>query len=590
MSGSPIPAAAPATPPPATPRTGGIRHALVQCLEAAGGAGIALPTATPSASVISQLLDSGRIDEETFLAQLATRVGLGYVANPLPDSADAPEMKRLLPPRVALKHRLLPLKIQEDEGEPGTRKLVIAAYDPFDLIAHQAVAREVDAPVRWEIAPRKRLLNAMRDFYGVGADTFEEILKGRSVDDADLEQRDEANVIDADDEEASVVKFVNTVIREALEQHATDIHVEPMEDKLRMRYRIDGRLREVPVPENIKALQQSVIARLKVMAKLDIAERRLPQDGRINLQIGGQFIDVRVATIPSVEGESVSLRLLGQEKFNLDRLRIEPDLRSELEILLKKPNGIILVTGPTGSGKSTTLYTFLSQLNTEHRRIVTIEDPVENKLPGVVQIAVRPEINLTFATGLRSILRGDPNVVMVGEMRDLETAEIAIRAALTGHLVFSTLHTNDAIGGITRLVDMGVEPFLVASSVRAFIAQRLVRVLCAECKEVEPDAQAKLLELKYHGPLSTPVYRAREGGCEACRATGYKGRMSIYELVRLTPAMGELITHKASGQQLLQQALKDGYRPMREYGVRKILAGLTTIEEVISVTVAESEQ
>ena len=564
-----------------------IRQALVQSLEAAGVAGVPLPAATPGTSVIGQLLDLGGLDEEAFLAQLAARIGLGYVASPLPDSADAPEMKRLLPPRVALKHRLLPLKIEE---EAGAKKLIVAGYDPFDLIGRQAVAREVDAPVRWQIAPRKRLLNAMRDFYGVGADTFEEILRGRDVDGADLEQRDEANIIDADDEEASVVKFVNTVIREALEQHATDIHVEPMEDKLRMRYRIDGRLREVPVPENIKALQQSVIARLKVMAKLDIAERRLPQDGRINLQVGGQSIDVRVATIPSVEGESVSLRLLGQEKFNLDRLRMEADLRGEVELLLKKPNGILLVTGPTGSGKSTTLYTFLSQLNTEHRRIVTIEDPVENKLPGVVQIAVRPEIDLTFATGLRSILRGDPNVVMVGEMRDLETAEIAIRAALTGHLVFSTLHTNDAIGGIMRLVDMGVEPFLVASSVRAFIAQRLVRVLCPECREPEPDAAAKLAELGYSGPLRSQVYRARENGCEACRSTGYKGRMALYELVRLTPAMGELITHKASSQQLLQQAYRDGYRPMREYGVRKVLAGNTTIEEVISVTVGEAEQ
>ncbi|SKA86450.1 general secretion pathway protein E [Prosthecobacter debontii] len=565
-----------------------IRQALVQCMEVSGGSGIPLPVATPSSSVINQLLDMGALDEDAFLSQLAARVGLGYVNIPVPDSADAPEMKRLLPPRIALKHRLLPLKIEEEEGQ--AKKLIVAAYDPFDLIGRQAVAREVDAPVRWQISSRKRLLNAMRDFYGVGADTFEEILKGRDVDGADLEQRDEANIIDADDEEASVVKFVNTVIREALEQHATDIHVEPMEDKLRMRYRIDGRLREVPVPENIKQLQQSVIARLKVMAKLDIAERRLPQDGRINLQVGGQSIDVRVATIPSVEGESVSLRLLGQEKFNLDRLRMETDLRGEIEVLLKKPNGIILVTGPTGSGKSTTLYTFLSQLNTEHRRIVTIEDPVENKLPGVVQIAVRPEIELTFATGLRSILRGDPNVVMVGEMRDLETAEIAIRAALTGHLVFSTLHTNDAIGGIMRLVDMGVEPFLVASSVRAFIAQRLVRLLCNECKEPEPDAEIKLRELKYTGPIRTQVYRAREGGCEACRHTGYRGRMSIYELVRLTPAMGELVTHKASSAQLMQQAYKDGYRPMREYGVRKVLAGNTTIEEVISVTVAESEQ
>ncbi len=564
-----------------------IRQALVQCLEASGGSGIPLPTSTPSSSVVQQLLDLGTLDEESFLSHLAARVGLGFVATPVPDSADAPEMKRLMPPRVALKHRLLPIKI---DGEGPGKKLVIAAFDPFDLIARQAVAREVDTPVRWELAPRKRLLNAMRDFYGVGADTFEEILKGRDIDGADLEQRDEANIIDADDEEASVVKFVNTVIREALEQHATDIHVEPMEEKLRMRYRIDGRLREVPVPENIKALQQSVIARLKVMAKLDIAERRLPQDGRINLQIAGQLIDVRVATIPSVEGESISLRLLGQEKFNLDRLRIEPDLRAEIEVLLKKPNGIILVTGPTGSGKSTTLYTFLSQLNTEHRRIVTIEDPVENKLPGVVQIAVRPEIELTFATGLRSILRGDPNVVMVGEMRDLETAEIAIRAALTGHLVFSTLHTNNAIGGIMRLVDMGVEPFLVASSVRAFVAQRLVRLLCTECREPEPDAEMKLRELKYEGPILTQVYRAKEGGCEACRHTGYKGRMSIYELVRLTPAMGELITHKASSGQLMEQAYKDGYRPMREYGVRKVLTGNTTIEEVISVTVAEAEQ
>lgn len=562
-----------------------VRQALVQCLEASGGTGIPLPVATPSSSIVSQLLDLGTLDEEAFLSQLAVRMGLGFVSMPVPDSADAPELKRLMPPRVALKHRLLPLKIEEVEGQ--AKKLIVAGFDPFDLIGRQAVAREVDVAVRWEIAPRKRMLNAMRDFYGVGADTFEEILKGRDVDGADLEQRDEANIIDADDEEASVVKFVNTVIREALEQHATDIHVEPMEEKLRMRYRIDGRLREVPVPENIKALQQSVIARLKVMAKLDIAERRLPQDGRISLQIAGQFIDVRVATIPSVEGESVSLRLLGQEKFNLEKLRIEPDLREEIEVLLKKPNGIILVTGPTGSGKSTTLYTFLSQLNVEHRRIVTIEDPVENKLPGVVQIAVRPEIDLTFATGLRSILRGDPNVVMIGEMRDLETAEIAIRAALTGHLVFSTLHTNDAIGGIMRLVDMGVEPFLVSSSVRAFIAQRLVRVLCADCKQVEPDAAVKLRDLQYTGPLNAPVYRAKEGGCESCRATGYRGRMSIYELVRLTPAMGELVTHKASSGDLMKQAYKDGYRPMREYGVRKVLAGHTTIEEVISVTVAD---
>ena len=573
-----------------------VRQALTQCLEAAGSSGIPLPSASPSSSVITQVLDHGSVNEESFLSNLAPRLGMPWVDMPVPDSADAPELKRLLPPRVALRHQLLPLSVEETPSldtdadglpSPPTRKLLLATNDPFNLIARQAVAREVTLPVRWCLAPKKRLFNALRDFYGVGADTFEEILKGRDVDSADLEQRDEANIIDADDEEASVVKFVNQIIREALEQHATDIHVEPMEEKLRMRYRIDGRLREVPVPENIKQLQQSVLARLKVMAKLDIAERRLPQDGRINLQIAGQFIDVRVATIPSVEGESISLRLLGQEKFNLDRLQFEPDLRRETEALLKKPNGIVLVTGPTGSGKSTTLYTFLSQLNTEHRRIVTIEDPVENKLPGVVQIAVRPEINLTFATGLRSILRGDPNIVMIGEMRDLETAEIAIRAALTGHLVFSTLHTNDAIGGIMRLVDMGVEPFLVSSSVRAFFAQRLVRVLCPECKIIDVNAEEKLREFGYTGPMDRPVFAAREGGCEACRHTGYRGRMSIYELVRITPAMGELITARAGAQALGQQALKDGYRPMREYGIRKIMEGITTVEEVISVTVAD---
>ncbi len=558
-------------------------------MEAAGGHGMALPSVSASSSMVNTLLDTGALDEESFLANLAIGLQLPWVQLPAPDSADAPELKRLMPARVALKHRLLPIAIVPEEGK-SHRKISVATCDPFDLVARQSVARDVDAAVRWVVAPRKRLLAALRDFYGVGADVFDEILRGREVDVADFEQRDEANVIDeVEDEEATVVKFVNQIIREALEQHATDIHVEPMEDTLRLRYRIDGRLRELPVPENIKALQQSVLARLKVMAKLDIAERRLPQDGRINLQIGAQFIDVRVATIPSVEGESISLRLLGQEKFTLDRLRLEPDLRREVEVLLKKPNGIVLITGPTGSGKSTTLYTFLSQLNTEHRRIVTIEDPVEHKLPGVVQIAVKPEIQLTFAVGLRSILRGDPNVVMVGEMRDVETAEIAIRAALTGHLVFSTLHTNDALGGITRLIDMGVEPFLVATSVRAFFAQRLVRVLCPECREVEPHPEDKLRELKHTGPVTGTIYHAHEGGCEKCRHTGYRGRMSIYEVIRITAALGELITRRAPHADLLQQAIKDGYRFMREYGVRKIMQGYTSVEEVLSVTVAEHE-
>jgi type II secretory ATPase GspE/PulE/Tfp pilus assembly ATPase PilB-like protein len=409
-------------------------------------------------------------------------------------------------------------------------------------------------------------------------------MRSRDQDADDAHLRDEANIIDADDAEASVVKFVNQIIREALAQRATDIHVEPLTNNLRIRYRIDGVLHETPVPENIKALQASVLARIKVMAKLDIAEKRLPQDGRINLKLEGQNIDVRVACIPSVEGENISLRLLGQERFTLERLGLTSDLRGKVESLLGRPNGIVLVTGPTGSGKSTTLYTFLSGLNSVQRRIVTIEDPVENKLPGVVQIAVKPEINLTFASGLRSILRGDPNVVMVGEIRDFETAEIAIRAALTGHLVFSTLHTNDAVGGITRLVDMGVEPFLVSSSVRAFLAQRLVRTLCPQCRQKADYGDAQLRACGFGEGIGKPLYTASPLGCHACRGSGYFGRMAIYEIVMVTQAIQDLISRKASSSELTRQARKDGFVSLRDYGWRKVLEGATTVEEVMRVT------
>src|SRR5260370_14850679 len=333
------------------------------------------------------------------------------------------------------------------------------------------------------MSTRTQIVKALRQGYGVGAETFEAILEDRSDEELGLDGEQETNVLELDEAEASVVKFVNQILREALEQRATDIHIEPLQDDLQIRYRIDGVLHDVPVPPNIKVLQASVISRLKIMAQLDIAERRLPQDGRINLELDAQAIDVRVATIPSVAGESISLRLLGHERFTFDRLGLDKQAQLRVLQLLAMPNGIVLLTGPTGCGKSTTLYTFLTSLNTKERRIVTVEDPVEYTLSGVIQITVKPEINLTFANGLRSILQGDPNVIMVGEMRDRETAEIAIRGALTGHLVFSTLHTNDAIGGIPRLVDMGVEPFLVANSVRAFIAQRLVRVLCPHCKK-----------------------------------------------------------------------------------------------------------
>jgi type II secretory ATPase GspE/PulE/Tfp pilus assembly ATPase PilB-like protein len=531
-------------------------------------------------SPIDDVLDANVVDEERYMRELANDLGLEWLdVIPMPE-VPLP-LREACGPRLALRHRLLPVEIT---GEGDHKRLKLCTFDPFNLVGRQAAAQELALPIDWCMASRKRLYEALRRLYGVGADTFEQILEGRDFDyDAIDSGEDEANVIDQDDdEEASVVKFVNQIIREALDQRATDIHVEPLATNLRIRYRIDGRLIEVAVPENIKALQSSVIARLKIMSRLDIAERRVPQDGRINLQFEGATIDVRVATVPTVEGESVSLRLLNQEKFNIAKLGMESFVLKKIESILHLPNGIILITGPTGSGKSTSLYSFLTEVNHPERRIVTVEDPVENKLTGVMQIAVKNEIGLTFATALRSILRADPNIVMIGEIRDLETAEIAIRASLTGHLVFSTLHTNDALGGISRLVDMGVEPFLVSAAVRAFLAQRLVRKLCPTCKVPREVSEQDKRDLGI--PLHLPGQPYSPKGCDRCRMTGFSGRLAIYEVILLTHAMQQLVAHRAQGRELREQAIKDGYIPMRDYGWHKVMKGETTIEEVISVT------
>ncbi len=531
-------------------------------------------------SPIDDVLDSNVVDEEKYMRELAHDLGIEWLDS-IPLSETPLPLREACGPRLALRHRLLPVEIA---GEGDQKRLKLCTFDPFNLVARQAAAQELALPIDWCMASRKRLHEALRRLYGVGADTFEQILEGRDFDYDHLDAgEDEANVIDQDDdEEASVVKFVNQIIREALDQRATDIHVEPLSTNLRIRYRIDGRLIEVAVPENIKALQSSVIARLKIMARLDIAERRVPQDGRINLQFEGATIDVRVATVPTVEGESVSLRLLNQEKFNIAKLGMEPFVLKKIESLLHLPNGIILITGPTGSGKSTSLYSFLTEVNHPERRIVTVEDPVENKLVGVMQIAVKNEIGLTFATALRSILRADPNIVMIGEIRDLETAEIAIRASLTGHLVFSTLHTNDAMGGISRLIDMGVEPFLVSAAVRAFLAQRLVRKLCPTCKVPREVSDQDRRDLGI--PLHIPGQVYSPKGCDRCRNTGFSGRLAIYEIILLTQPMQELVAHRAQAVELRAQAVRDGYIPMREYGWHKVMKGETTIEEVISVT------
>lgn len=525
--------------------------------------------------LIDSLLDSKLCDEEQFFDQLAKTVRLPFV----PDGGIAEAeggLHNKFPAKLALRHRLYPLAVTGMD-------ITLATYDPFNLDARQAVGQELRKRVRWQIASRHRILEALHQGYGVGAENFEELLEGRE----DLQGDDmaqEVNVLDEQDEEATVMNFVNQVFREALRERATDIHVEPLEKDLRIRYRVDGKLLEVPVPPNMRILQASLISRLKIMAHLDIAERRLPQDGRINLELDGDPIDVRVATIPSVNGESVALRLLTRQKFDMNKLGLDGQTEAHVRKLLASPNGIILVTGPTGSGKSTTLYTWLRELNTKDRRIVTIEDPVENKLDGVVQIAVKPEIDLTFAKGLRSILRGDPNVIMVGEMRDQETVEIAIRGALTGHLVLSTLHTNDAVSGISRLLDMGIEPFLISSSVRAFQAQRLVRTLCPNCKQPAHYEDSFLrsvgfpVELK--AGLCTPV------GCRSCRNTGFMGRLAIMEICTMTPVLAEKINAHAPVADMKAQALKDGMVPMRQYGMVKAAQGVTTIEEVLTVTAA----
>ncbi|MEM9015734.1 MAG: GspE/PulE family protein [Verrucomicrobiota bacterium] len=540
------------------------------CLDPAGCESVLAEAASRQSSLIDALLDAGIVDEEDFAAQLAKEAGLEFVAEPERDENTS--LHRQFPAKLALRHRLLPV-VSIDEG------LTLLTYDPFDLEARQAVGRDWPKPVRWAVGTRYRILEGLRQGYGVGAEQFDELVEGRDPN-AEDEFEQEVTQLDEEEEEASVMNFVNQIFREALRERATDIHIEPLEKNLRIRYRIDGALQEVTVPPDIRALQASLVSRLKIMAQLDIAERRLPQDGRINLELDGNPVDVRVATIPSVNGESVSLRLLTRQNFDMEMLGLDAGTRKTIEDLLKQPNGIILVTGPTGSGKSTTLYTFLKQLNTKDTRIVTVEDPVENRLDGVVQIAMKPEIGLTFATGLRAILRGDPNIIMVGEMRDLETTEIAVRGALTGHLVFSTLHTNDAVSGITRLLDMGVEPFLIASSVRAFLAQRLVRKLCDECKQPSDVENSYLEEIGF--PLSGKGKIFEAGACRSCRDTGYRGRMAILEICVIEPGLAELITSHAPYAELKNQALTKGMVTLRNYGWNKVVAGQTTIEEVLS--------
>lgn len=527
-------------------------------------------------SWVGQVLDSGKVDESRFLGAIGNFFRVPVVS--IDSKAIGRETLSILPSRFVFQHHILPIEEKENA-------VVLATYDLFNSVGRQLATQLLKKPAEWVLVQRAQLLRAMKSLYGVGAETFDEILKtNRSFE--ILQDSETSTDLNADDPEASVVKFVNQIIREAIVERATDIHVEPLENDLRIRYRIDGILHEVAVPPQLRLLQSAIISRLKVMSHMDIAERRLPQDGRMNLQASNkQNIDVRVSTIPTVNGESISLRLLSrtEQQFGFDRLDMGKDQESTIRHLLAQPNGIILLTGPTGCGKSTSLYCFLSSINSVQRRIITIEEPVEYRLPGVSQIDVKPEIDLTFAKGLRHILRQDPNVVMVGEIRDVETADIAIRAAMTGHLVFSTLHTNDAVGGITRLLDMDVEPFLLASVVKSFIAQRLVRTICPECAERVDYPPEYLAEISFPvRELGTSFSRGR--GCDQCRQTGYQGRTAIYEICVVTEPLRKLIMQKRDGGELKQCAIAEGMETLRQDGWRRVAQSKTTIEEVVRVT------
>ena len=515
--------------------------------------------------------------EDVFLQKLAEALHWPYLD--LTKLKVPAEARNRISTKVAFQYSVLPTQVEDG-------KVQVAVSNPFDTAMLNAVRFDARGPVQFALATKGEIEKALKNFYGVGAETLGELDTEEAAMDLDLPLDKE---ITESDQEASVIKFVNQVIWEAFKDRATDIHFEPAEDELRIRYRIDGILHQTPMPPQLKRFQAALISRIKVMSGMNISEKRLPQDGRINVRIKGEEIDIRVSTVPTVYGESVSLRLLTRGKIflSLDKLGFSPLEEQAIREIIVKPHGIFLVTGPTGSGKSTSLYAFLSTINSVHKRIITIEEPVEYELKGINQIAVRPEIGLTFAMGLRHILRQDPNVIMVGEIRDLETAEIAIRAALTGHLVFSTLHTNDAPSAFTRLIDMGIEPFLVASSVEAVMAQRLVRTICPHCKTEQKVERDYLRRIGFPEDEIATAKFWRGAGCEGCRQLGYQGRMGIYELLILNEALRPLILNRAPASTIAQKAIEFGMRTLRTDGWNKVRAGQTTIEEVLRVTQIE---
>ncbi|MFC1461530.1 GspE/PulE family protein [Verrucomicrobiota bacterium] len=526
-------------------------------------------------SITRRIVEEEYASEEAFLEAISKVLGFPFAR--LKEVAIEEGVLGQLPAKVVFQHNVVPMAVDN-----GT--LRVATSDPFNSGLIDVLRLVSGMRIRLVLSPSDDIAKAINRFYGVGADTME-----RLVEDERVEVKPEETLAKVDlselDQEASIVKFVNQVVWEAYKDRSTDIHFEPMEDELRIRYRVDGVLHQTSMPPQLKRFQASIISRIKVMANMDIAEKRLPQDGRISLSIHGENLDIRVSTMPTVYGESISLRLLTRSTglLGLDGVGMNERDEEMLRKLVHKPHGIMLVTGPTGSGKSTTLYACLHTINSVDKRIITIEEPIEYEIAGVNQIQVRTEIGLTFGLGLRHILRQDPDVIMVGEIRDFETAEIAIRASLTGHLVFSTLHTNDSAGAITRLLDMGVEPFLVASSIEAIIAQRLVRVLCETCRKPRKADDAFLRKINF--PVADVGDRTlfEAVGCETCRQTGFVGRTGIFEGLLVTDAIRPMIIAHASANAIKREGMGEGMRTLRSDGWVKVIEGQTTIEEVLRV-------
>ncbi len=521
----------------------------------------------------ASLIKLGFIKENDLYNTLSEQLNIPYIK--LKEIQIDAKVFEKLPAKFACHYKVMPVKLEENT-------LTIATRDPLDVRILDDIRLFSGFNVISVLAAESDISEAIRKYYGLGAETIEEII---DVTDKDLVMPEtKTETIDEMAEDASIIKFVNQILVQAIKDNATDIHIEPYENELKTRYRIDGILYDVPVPSGIKYFQSAVVSRIKIMANLDIAERRLPQDGRIKIKVGANEMDLRISILPTQFGESVDIRILsGAMLYSLEKLGL---LQSDFEILeklIKKPHGIIFVTGPTGSGKSTTLYACLTKINNQDRKIITIEDPIEYQIKGITQIQVHPRIGLSFATGLRSMLRHDPDIMMVGEVRDFETAEITIRVALTGHLVFSTLHTNDAAGGITRLIDMGIEPFLVASSVECFIAQRLVRLICQKCK-VEKRMDKNILSEFGIENITDNIYVYEGKGCDDCKFTGYKGRTAIYEFLLMDEGIRDLVLKRASADQIKKKALEFGMHTLRMDGWEKIKKGLTTINEVIRVT------